>query len=186
MTADRARSIVGDSEGRPENDFYPTNDEYTQAMLDRVTFQGAILEPACGEGDMVMSLRKRGYKVVASDIVDYGFDGARSGLDFLTLSDSVRVPNVVTNPPFKIAMEFARKATTIATGKVALLCKIQFLAGVKRAVMHQETHLTKVYVFPYRPKFGRNGEIYKNGGMIDFAWYIWEKGYVGDPTVHWL
>jgi len=26
----------------------------------------------------------------------------------------------------------------------------------------------------------------KNSGMIAYAWYVWEKGYCGKPTIEWI
>ena len=182
----RAQSLTGDSEGRPEDDWYPTDPPYTNALLDRIQFEGRIWEPACGDGMMVNTLRERGYQVIASDLNDHGCPGAKVGLDFTRVPERPMVENIITNPPFKIGIDFARKANACATRSVALLCKLAFLAGVNRSVMHEETHLTRVLVFRARPKFGRGGKKYKNGGMIEFAWFYWEKGYAGKPTVDFI
>jgi hypothetical protein len=26
----------------------------------------------------------------------------------------------------------------------------------------------------------------KNGGTITFAWFVWEKNYIGHPTIDWI
>jgi hypothetical protein len=44
-----------------------------------------------------------------------------------------------------------------------------------------------VYDFNRSLNFTRNGdEKIKGGGMIAFAWFVWERGYSGKPMVEWL
>jgi hypothetical protein len=65
---------------RLPNEFYPTPPEATRALLSVERFDGSIWEPACGEGAIANVLTSAGHKVVATDLVDYGF--AISGIDF--------------------------------------------------------------------------------------------------------
>jgi len=60
-----------------------------------------IWEPAAGDGAIVRELIASGRKVVASDVQDYGL------VDYLTAPQMVGVDGIVTNPPFKLAIEFA-------------------------------------------------------------------------------
>jgi hypothetical protein len=69
---------------------------------------------------------------------------------------------------------------------VALLCKIQFLEGVKRYKFFKEHPPKMVYVFSSRLKIYKNGIETKNSTMLCFAWFIWEKGYSGKTTVDWI
>ena len=71
-------------------------------------------------------------------------------------------------------------------GKVAMLCKLQFLEGAKRKTMFEKSPLKKVLVFSKRLSLTRNGEKMENGGMICFAWYIFHHGYTGEPMIGWL
>jgi len=32
----------------------------------------------------------------------------------------------------------------------------------------------------------KNGVKMKNSGMISYAWYVWDKNYVGKPTIEWI
>lgn len=178
----RAQSLVGTSAGRPDDDFYPTPPEATQALLDHETFEGTIWEPACGDGAICRVLEKNGLKLIATDLNyrDYGL----GDVNFLT--SNMQSANIITNPPYKLAEEFIHKALKQTTGKVAMLCKLQFLEGAKRKVMFENTPLKKVYVFSKRLSMTRNGEKMKNSGMIAFAWFVWEHGYEGEATLSWL
>ncbi len=189
----RAQSLVGTSAGRPDDDFYPTPPEATEALLAHETFEGIVWEPACGDGAICKVLEARGHEVMATDLNYRGYGiGDRDFLhSFPAHDEDANPPNVITNPPFKLAEEFIWKSlemTAHATkpGKVAMLCKLQFLEGGKRKLMFEKTPLKRVYVFSKRLTMTRNGIKMKNSGMIAFAWFVWEHGYEGEPTVAWL
>jgi len=179
----RAQSLVGSSAGRPDDDFYRTPPEATHALLDRERFDGIIWEPACGDGAICSVLAERGYDVLATDLIDRGY--GEGGHDFF--SSPYTAQNIVTNPPYKFAERFVRHALDRTTGKVAMLLKLQFLEGVKRKALFEQTPLRTVYVFSKRLSMYRNGD--RDGyytGMIAFAWYVWEHGYQGSPTISWI
>ena len=45
-----------------------------------------------------------------------------------------------------------------------------------------------IYVFSGRIKYAINGDFdsINNGGALAFAWFVWEKGFKGEPKVRWL
>lgn len=132
----------------------------------------------------------RGLEVVSSDLNSYPFEQGHFGVDFLTAQPEdvgcEAIANIVTNPPYALAQQFAEHAMAIATGKVALLLKLTFLEGLKRRNLFDERGLKTVYVFRRRLQMGRNGQTYANGGMIAFAWFVWEAGYKGKPQIDWI
>lgn len=179
----RAQSIVGTSAGRPDGDFYPTPPEATLALLAEEKFTGTIWEPACGNGAMSKVLEDAGHVVMSSDLYDRGF--GETSVDFLKTTRSVE--NVVTNPPFKLAQEFVEHSLNCTTGKVAMLCKLVFLEGQKRRSFFESTPLARVHVFSKRVNFYREGEKGKLGtSMMAFAWFVWEHGHEGPPTINWI
>ena len=182
--AKMAQSIVGTSPGRPKHDFYPTPPIGTEKLLGVENFHGNIWEPACGDGAMSKVLEDAGYMVYSSDLIDYGYKDADIGnfLAYTTLEE----PNIVTNPPFILAQEFAEHAFGLGADKVALLCKLAFLEGQKRATWLETTPLKKVHVFKKRLTLYRNGVKMKNSGMIAFAWFVWEKNWNLAPRVGWI
>ena len=66
---------------------------------------------------------------------------------------------------------------------------ITYLCGVKRYErIYRFGSLREVYVFSNRIECWRNNDRETYGGkkMVDFAWYIFQKGYTGQPTLYWL
>lgn len=179
----RAQSLVGSSAGRPKDDFYRTPDNAVHALLDAEPFTGKVWEPACGDGAICKVLEQRGFDVVATDLVDRGYGSP--GENFLL--STRRCDNIITNPPYNLGEEFVHHALTQTTGKVAMLMKLAFLEGAKRKQMYKSTPIKRVLVFSKRLTMARNGEDEKySSGMIAFAWFVWEHGYRGEPTLDWL
>lgn len=183
-----ALSIVGSSRSngeREENDFYPTPDFAVRPLLDREKFKGSVWECACGEGDISTVLKEYNYDVYSTDLIYRGYgDGV---VDFLKY-DGDSCDNIITNPPYNIALDFVLKAKMIATKKIAMFLKTVFLESEKRYEMFQDQEfpLKTVYQFSKRVTLYKGGEKMKNGGMISYAWYVWDKEYSGKPTIEWI
>jgi hypothetical protein len=188
MNSTAAQRFVacGPRELREKDDFYPTPPEGTEALLSVEKFDGPIWEPACGAGDMSRVLETAGYEVVSTDLVARGYGQSR--VDFLMESRSL-APNIVTNPPFKLAEQFATKAISLAAAKVCLLVRIQFLEGASRRVLFNRSPLARVWVFSWRLPISR-GEVKpieeRTGSMATYAWFVWEQGFIGKPTLGWI
>tara|TARA_R110000765_G_scaffold327885_1_gene418927 strand:- start:16 stop:570 length:555 start_codon:yes stop_codon:yes gene_type:complete len=182
----KALSIVGSSRNngeREKDDFYPTPSYAVEELLKREKFNGNIWECACGEGDISEVLINHNYKVISSDLVDRGY-GIKE--DFF-MSD-LWSDNIITNPPYKYALEFVIEAKRKSRRKIAMFLKTVFLESAKRKQMFEDTNfpLKKIYQFSKRVSLYKNGEKMKNSGMIAYAWYIWEKDYKGKPTIEWI
>ena len=177
--------------GRVENDYYATPPESTQALLNVLELNGSILEPACGEGH-ISEVLKSNYpnsEVVSTDLIDRGYGSG--SINFLEHTYGRTFTNVITNPPFKYMREFVEKSLEISTDKVIMFGKIQFLEGQRRKEFLENSPLKYVYVFSERQNPMRNGSpVDENGkkwsSTMCFAWYVWEKGYEGEPIVRWL
>ena len=177
--------------GRVENDYYATPPESTQALLNVLELNGSILEPACGEGH-ISEVLKNNYpnsEIVSTDLIDRGYGSG--GINFLEHTYDRTFTNVITNPPFKYMREFVEKSLEISTDKVIMFGKIQFLEGQRRKEFLENSPLKYVYVFSERQNPMRNGSpVDENGkkwsSTMCFAWYVWEKGYEGEPVVRWL
>ncbi|CAB4176061.1 hypothetical protein UFOVP1672_66 [uncultured Caudovirales phage] len=195
MTADAALTksaaqtrrlrMVGDSpdDSRESNDFYPTPPMATDALLAVESFDGDIWEPACGDGAISKVLEAKGYRVISSDLVDRGY--GETGTDFL-FEFAPRTKHIITNPPFKLAVQFIDKSLALTTGKVAMLLRITALEGIERRKMFEKTPLARVWIFSKRITFARGGVESHGGGMLAFAWFVWEHGYTGKPTLGWI
>lgn len=178
--------------GRVEDDFYATPAEATEALLKAEVFNGNVWECACGNG-MMSEVIKQYNETISSDLVDRGY--GKVGVDFLKTSSRDMgydvYDNIITNPPFNLFQEFAEKALKEANNKVALFGKIQALEGQKRATFMENSPLKTVYVFKKRINPLRNGSPVDEDGKkwastMAFAWYVWEIGYTGKPTIEWI
>jgi len=115
----------GAKQERETLDFYATHPQavylfMNSALADGLKFNPTIWECACGNGHISEVLKEYGHNVVNSDIVRRDYDCVE--LDFLnaTVEDRVRLcPNgcdIMTNPPFKNAVEFVRKGLELLRG----------------------------------------------------------------------
>jgi len=170
---------------RAQDDFYATPRSAIEQLLSVEKFDGNIWEPACGDGAISRVLQEHGYHTVDSDLVDRGFGIARQ--DFLLWRTS-QAPNIVTNPPFKLGTDFVRHALSLDPLKVAMLLKIGFLEGPTKADLH--ARLARIWVIRRRVTFLKNGRDFSRsngkGGIHTYAWFVWEAGFSGLPTVGWL
>lgn len=175
---------------REENDFYATDPRAVEMLLKLEKFSDFIWEPACGNGHMSKVLENRGYLVRSSDIVKRDYDWCYES-DFLKC-DEIWEGDIITNPPYKYAKEFAEKALEVVTDghKVAMFLKLTFLESKKRRELFDKYPPKVIYVSSSRLQCARNGDFekYKNGvgTAIAYAWFVWEKGYKGDPVVRWF
>jgi len=98
-------------DGLDDFDPYFTCPEATASLIaleyDRLPQR--LWEPAAGDGAIVDLLRATGRAVIASDIHDYGLKGC-AVRDYLTADPPSGIEGIVTNPPFKRALQFAQKA----------------------------------------------------------------------------
>lgn len=147
---------------------------------------GVIWECACGNGAISKILKAHGLQVFSSDLIDRGYGEIRN-LDFTQeLPNIYKATHIITNPPFKIAKPFVEQALNMASGKVAMLLRLAFLESADRYNLFKTTPLKTVYVFSKRLTMSAKGEGKNKGGMIPFAWFVWEHEYNGKPFIEWI
>lgn len=178
-------SIVGFGKNREEKDFYPTPREGTIALLKREVFEGSIWECASGDGSMSKVIEEQYDNVYSSDIRRDDEVYGDKGINFLQASK--KVDNIITNPPYRYAKEFVEHALVCANKKVAMFLKLVFLEGKSRYMLFKYSPLKYVYVFCKRFTLYKKGsDKPKNSGCIAYAWFVWEKGYEGEPKIRWI
>ena len=173
-TTDRPKRVFRNPpELRRPNDFYPTPPHATEALLGRERFSGPILAPACGDGAIVRVLERHGCPVEAADL--------GSGEDFFLRTAGV--PNIITNPPCGLALEFVYHAKEVATRKIAMLLPVEFLHGVTRYELCRDRTfpVKSVHVFSSRLCFGAD-----TPATVGHAWYVWDRGHRAAPTLAWI
>lgn len=179
-------------EDRQNEDYYATGPKAVELLLEQETFSPYVWECACGEGHMSEVLKKHGYKVKSTDIIDRGYAGTEIQ-DFLTTikedieSDFPR--DIITNPPYKFAQKFVEHALDISmdSTKVAMFLKLTFLESKARKKLFEKYPPKVVYVSSSRLQCAKNGDFdtYVDSAVA-YAWYVWEKGYKGDTIIKWI
>ena len=113
-------------EERADLDYYATDPQAVKELLKRENFSQYILEPACGGCHITDTLKRMGFDVMSSDIVDRGAESQDLTLDFFSIF-SKNERDIITNPPYKYAKEFVEHALEISL--LALLP----INGIQRA-----------------------------------------------------
>jgi hypothetical protein len=76
LSADDQRHSVSRGKkalSRDPHDHYPTPPSVVEALLQKERFGETVWEPACGTGAMSEVLKKAGYDVRSSDLIDRGY-----------------------------------------------------------------------------------------------------------------
>lgn len=173
---------------REPNDYYATDPKAARLLMEVERFAPYIWECACGEGHLAKEFEKAGYHVYASDIINRGYGYQQ---DFLnSVAPPVAGFDIITNPPYSKAQEFVEHALEISAlgTKVAMLLKIQFLEGKARRKLFEKYPPKTLYVSSARLNCAKNGEFekYAKSTAICYAWYVWVKGFTGDPVIKWI
>lgn len=166
---------------RGDHDWYIEPTSATAALLSVERFAGVILDPCCGQGNIVSTCLQAGYRAYGSDIVRRTDEPwfART-MDFNDLPDR-SVPNIISNPPFygaKGTEAFIWRALEAATAKVAVFIDIRFLGGNSRAKgLYATRPPNRVWIITPRVSCPP-GEYLKAGGKAgngssDWAWMVW-------------
>lgn len=172
---------------RHPEDWYVEPDWCSRRLFDVEAFSGLIYDPACGIGRIVNAALDAGYMAGAGDLVRRG-PLTNEVCDFLKVRP--RAENIVSNPPFGIADDFTKHALDIATEKVALLLPTKWMNSASRGKWLETTPLRRVWLLAPRPSMPP-GPVIEAGekpgnGTVDFAWFVWERGYGDQPELRWL
>jgi len=123
---------------------------------------------------------------ITKDIISQCFDDK--------ISRTFDIPkdiHIITNPPYGLAQECVEHALDIVQDNnyVMMFLKIQFLEGLKRYKLFKENPPRYIWICSERMNCASGGDFENNpetGGSIAFAWYIWQKGYKGNPEIDWI
>ena len=178
------------TEDRESNDYYATDPEALEKLLRRERFNHYVWECACGGGHLSRVLKRNGYNVKSSDIINRGYESTEI-LDFLKVTkDDIKreIPrDIISNPPYKYAKEFVEHALDISMDsvKIAMFLKVTFLEGQARAKLFKKYPPKTIYVFSKRVECAKNG-VFLGTSAVAYAWFIWEKGFTGAPVIKWI
>ena len=170
---------------RSEADYYATPHWATRRILEALALPspGRYLDPCAGEGDIIRAAidhaGKRGARPRWSALeirpecelplkacAEHVWIGDSLGPDLITSPDVV-----LTNPPFRLAMEFVEKYVSTARITIMLL-RLNFLGSEDRSGWLR-SHMPDIYLLPNRPVFGINKEGVPGTDSIEYGWYVW-------------
>ena len=184
-------SIIGASShsetDRQKDDYYATHPKTIDDLFSVEDFSEHIWEPATGGGHLSKRMEQLGKNVYSTDLVDRGFGD--EFFDFLE-SDREWEGDIITNPPYKYAKEFVIKSMqSIEEGnKVAMFLKLTFLESIGRIELFKKYPPKRVWVYSKRQITAKNGkpEYFEGSSAVCFCWFVWEKGFTGDPKIKWI
>jgi len=179
---------------RETNDFYATDPQSLRIFLqalkrDGIQLHKNIWECACGQGHLSKVLEE-GYEVLSTDLIDRGC--GYSGINFLEvpcIEKGEEPVDILTNPPYRYAKEFVEHALEICCdgSYVVMFLKIQFLEGKARRELFEKYPPKYVYVNSARQTCYINGDMSKKMSSAScYCWFIWEKGFKGEPIIRWI
>jgi hypothetical protein len=167
-------------------DDFPTPPWATRALVEHVLrrhvdTRQSVWEPACGRGLMSETLREYFPRLIASDIHAYP-DFLGSTLPFVEDFLDPRPPAppvmpldwIITNPPFRLALDFALRAFEIATEGVALLVRTSWLEGAERYERLFKPHPPSIYAqFCERVPMVKGRWDPNASTATSYAWVVW-------------
>lgn len=177
---------------REENDYYATDPRAAELLLEVEPNLSNIWECACGEGHLAKIFEKHNKLGKASDLVNRGYGIQEDFINNIFVNfnpDFVYNGDIVTNPPYKFAKEFVLQALKIIPigRKVCMFLKLTFLEGQERKQMFLDFPPKTVYVSSARILCARNGDFKAfDSSATAYAWFVWEKGFKGEPIIKWI
>lgn len=183
MSQNRSHAVMAQRAEAPDSlDFFPTPPWATRALIEHAVIghgwgrhnlaDQECWEPACGEGHMARPLAEYFSKVRASDVYSYGFGEVD---DFLFAARNCRkVDWVVTNPPFRLALQFILAAKAIARQGVAMLVRTSFLESAERYRELFQPHKPLIVApFVERVPMLKGRLDRKASSATSYTWIIW-------------
>lgn len=174
---------------REENDYYATHPQATEKLLEIEKLPYCIWECACGEGHISKVLSDAGHYVYSTDLIDRGY--GTPCIDFLQQTEMPQwCKCIVTNPPYKYATEFILHGLELLPkgGIICMLLNITYLSGYSRYLkLYKNSPPKKIHIFTHRINCAKNGDFeHYSGSAINYGWFVWEKGYIGETIISWI
>lgn len=173
---------------RQTEDFYATHPSAIPPLLDILDWKEPkrVWECAAGQGHLSEALKLYGHDVLSTDLIDRGYGIAPVNFLENTPYDNMQFAAIITNPPYKFAIEFVKKSIELAPVACHFL-RLAFLESSKRKEFFKECPPRYVAVFSERVPCSKNGLFPKDeSSAVCYAWFIWEKGFKGRPEILWI
>lgn len=166
-------------------DDFPTPPWATRALCEYFQFGfSTCREPAANRGHMVKPLKEYFKEVIASDIFDYGAGYAVE--DYLFAKHSW-TDWTITNPPFRLAEQFIKKAISESTVGVAMIVRTAFLESVGRYnnlfIKFPPSHVLQ---FSERVVMHKGKLSEKGSTATAYCWIVWTRGNERQTIFDWI
>jgi hypothetical protein len=185
---------------RAKDEWYVEPLFVTNALFDVEKFDGGIWDPACGRGNILiaamtntaMAFGHGDNEIIGSDIVQRGCISQQLWLekDFLKCADLL-APNIITNPPARLAELFIRHALSLHPEKLAVFVNARFLFSTARA-KGLWADLAPARIWFVNPLLScPPGEWLlagnkAGGGTHEYCWLVWDRWPNNSPIAGWL
>lgn len=197
MTAPSTYAVMAQRKGAHDSlDHFPTPPWATRALCEHVLkpimggscfiTQATAWEPACGDGAMARPLAEYFASVRASDVHNYGFGEVDDFLMPAPVPADQRPDWIVTNPPFRLAEDFIRRAIPLAKHGVAMLVRLQFVEGVGRWKMFCDRPPAVVAPFAERVAMVKGRLDPKASTATAYCWIVWMHGHASMTSIIWI
>lgn len=175
-------------------DDFPTPRWATRALMERLpaisrASASTCWEPTCGRGYMAATLAEYFGSLRSSDIAAFGYG---EQLDFLSVPPNSLRPEdrpdwIVTNPPFRLAEEFARRALALARVGTAMLVRTGFIEGAGRYDrLFRNRAPSHVAQFVERVPILRGRVDPSASTATSYCWLIWLTDAPGPTQLLWI
>jgi hypothetical protein len=156
-------------------DAYFTPPCAVHALMKLERLPRAIADPCCGAG-AILDVLAAGHDVYGLDIQDYGWPGTVIS-DYLASPCPMGETAIVTNPPYRLALQFIQKALADGAPYAAFLARLNFLEGQQRRPFFEKHPPSRIWVSSARlPMMHRQGwEGKKASSNMTFAWFVWDS-----------
>lgn len=171
---------------RNKDDYYITPEWAILKFLENYSLDrdGIIFEPSAGNGAFIKALRKKKYynTIISNEIrkeersnlkIISDICYFRDYLDtqnFINEDFRYQVKTVITNPPYKYAIEFIENSLYLfPNAEIIMLLRINFFGAQKRYDFWQRNMVTDLHVLSKRPSFREDG----GTDATEYAYFIW-------------
>jgi len=194
MRGQNTSSAVMQQRSEPHDslDDFPTPPWATRALCEFIARYSdqrlgnlSCREPAANRGHMVRPLKEFFGSVQASDVHDYG--AGFLTFDYLYPYPLEQVDWTITNPPFRLAEQFIKRALATSTHGVAMIVRSAFLEGAGRWVnLFAQTPPSHILQFSERVVMHKGRLAPEGSTATAYAWLVWLKGRKGPTTFDWI
>ena len=179
MSANTSTAVMSRRIEAPDSlDFFPTPAWATRALCEFIKqgdpnlSQKRVWEPACGQGHMARPLTEYFELVYSSDAHEYDW--------------------LITNPPFRLAEEFAHTMIDRARVGAAILVRTAFLEGKGRwESLFSKRKPSFILQFTERVVMHRGKVVEDGSSATAYCWIVWEcrphrPSPQGVPALVWI